>query len=200
LGRATGPNEIPAPRNFVKSNSYNALERGSFAFSLFLAAERFPRIYALQKSATLVQGDTHVKSSSPSEDADECQRGLDRRADLRPDPHVETRSAFAKTFDLKRPQLRLLRRLGQACAGGGFPVEGIETVNVGELKARVGVPQDLAAFHTAQIDGYVIEGHVPAAAVKRLLKQRPTAKGLATPRNAVGLTRHGSERAESGRV
>jgi hypothetical protein len=46
----------------------------------------------------------------------------------------------------------------------------------------------------------VIEGHVPAAAVKRLLKQRPTTKGLATPRNAVGLTRHGSERAESGRV
>ena len=39
----------------------------------------------------------------------------------------------------------------------------------------------LAACHTAEVDGYVLEGHVPAAAVRRLLEKRPTAIGLAVP-------------------
>jgi hypothetical protein len=43
------------------------------------------------------------------------------------------------------------------------------------------VPPDLASCHTADISGYVLEGHVPAEAVKRLLAERPTATGLAVP-------------------
>jgi hypothetical protein len=43
------------------------------------------------------------------------------------------------------------------------------------------VPADLAACHTAEVDGYVLEGHVPALAVRRLLERRPTALGLAVP-------------------
>ena len=46
---------------------------------------------------------------------------------------------------------------------------------------RLGVPQDLASCHSAEIDGYVIEGHVPADAIKRLLVEKPQAKGLAVP-------------------
>src|SRR5207302_5829894 len=49
------------------------------------------------------------------------------------------------------------------------------------IKNRLGVPADLAACHTAEVDGYVLEGHVPAVAVRRLLEQRPTATGLAVP-------------------
>ena len=48
------------------------------------------------------------------------------------------------------------------------------------------VPQELASCHTAEIDGYVIEGHVPADAIKRLLVERPRAKGLAVPGMPVG--------------
>ena len=44
-----------------------------------------------------------------------------------------------------------------------------------------GVPGELAGCHTAMVEGYVIEGHVPAADIKKLLKQRPEAKGLAVP-------------------
>ena len=40
---------------------------------------------------------------------------------------------------------------------------------------------DLASCHTAEVAGYVIEGHVPAATIKRLLAERPQAKGLAVP-------------------
>lgn len=49
------------------------------------------------------------------------------------------------------------------------------------VKARLGVPQDLASCHTAEIGGYLIEGHVPADSIKRLLIEKPSAKGLAVP-------------------
>ena len=74
------------------------------------------------------------------------------------------------------------------CAGwvrhlkdAGFAVRVEETTNLQPVRKRLGVPVDLAACHTAEVDGYVLEGHVPAAAVRRLLEQRPTAIGLAVP-------------------
>ena len=63
----------------------------------------------------------------------------------------------------------------------GFPVRVIVADDVFPLKARLGVPAALSSCHTAEVDGYVIEGHVPPAAVKRLLDQRPAATGLAVP-------------------
>ncbi|MGU3404990.1 DUF411 domain-containing protein [Methylobacterium brachiatum] len=52
---------------------------------------------------------------------------------------------------------------------------------VNPLKVRLGVPRDLASCHTAQVGGYVIEGHVPAGAIKRLLVEKPKGTGLAVP-------------------
>jgi len=49
------------------------------------------------------------------------------------------------------------------------------------VKARLGVPRDLAACHIALVDGYVVEGHVPADAIKRLLAERLKGTGLAVP-------------------
>lgn len=63
----------------------------------------------------------------------------------------------------------------------GFPVTVHETQTVSDQKKRLGVPEALASCHTAVIDGYVIEGHVPAADIKRLLAERPRASGLAVP-------------------
>lgn len=54
------------------------------------------------------------------------------------------------------------------------------------LKARLGVSQNLASCHTATVSGYVIEGHVPAADIQRLLLERPRARGLAVPGMPVG--------------
>ncbi len=48
---------------------------------------------------------------------------------------------------------------------------------VNPLKARLGVPRELASCHTAQVGGYVVEGHVPAGAIKRLLAEKPGALG-----------------------
>jgi hypothetical protein len=70
--------------------------------------------------------------------------------------------------------------------GAGFTVEVVESPDVNRLKVRLGVPQALASCHTAEIAGYVIEGHVPADAIKRLLSDKPQAKGLAVPGMPVG--------------
>jgi hypothetical protein len=68
----------------------------------------------------------------------------------------------------------------------GFPVEELEVADVAPLKTKLGVPAKLASCHTAEIGGYVIEGHVPADAIKRLLAERPQAKGLAVGGMPVG--------------
>ena len=68
----------------------------------------------------------------------------------------------------------------------GFPAEVIETSEINRVKARLGVPDDLASCHTAESGGYVIEGHVPADAIRRLLAEKPTGKGLAVPGMPMG--------------
>ena len=55
-----------------------------------------------------------------------------------------------------------------------------------DVKSKYGVPQRLYSCHTAVIDGYVIEGHVPADLIKRILKERPAIVGLAVPGMLVG--------------
>ena len=68
----------------------------------------------------------------------------------------------------------------------GFDTRLHELSDLAPVKARLAIPPALAACHTAEIDGYVIEGHVPAAVIRRLLAERPTATGLAVPGMPIG--------------
>ena len=70
--------------------------------------------------------------------------------------------------------------------GNGFDVEAIDTNELGAIKAEHGVSQELASCHTALIEGYVIEGHVPASAIEQLLEERPDVVGLTVPGMPVG--------------
>lgn len=63
----------------------------------------------------------------------------------------------------------------------GFPVEVRDVDNVNPVKERVGVPLGKGSCHTAEVGGYFVEGHVPADDVKRLLAEKPDAKGLVVP-------------------
>ena len=54
------------------------------------------------------------------------------------------------------------------------------------VRAQLGMPQKFASCHTAVVEGYVIEGHVPAADIQRLLKDKPQALGLAVPGMPIG--------------
>ena len=101
-----------------------------------------------------------------------------------------TRPATAQGF----PKLTVSKDPTCGCCGGwvehmreaGFTVEVVETATLNQVKARLGVPAMLASCHTGEIAGYVLEGHVPAAEVKRLLTEKPSAKGLAVPGMPVG--------------
>jgi hypothetical protein len=68
----------------------------------------------------------------------------------------------------------------------GFAAKVLDTKDLDAVKRKLGVPDDLAACHTAEISGYVVEGHVPAAALKRFLAEKPNATGLAVPGMPIG--------------
>ena len=63
----------------------------------------------------------------------------------------------------------------------GFSVEVHDVRNVAPFRERFGVPDSVSSCHTAVVGGYAIEGHVPAADIKRLLRERPKAVGIAVP-------------------
>jgi hypothetical protein len=63
----------------------------------------------------------------------------------------------------------------------GFQIDVREVGDVMPIKQRYGVPENLMSCHTAVVSGYAIEGHVPAADIKRLLRERPKLRGLAVP-------------------
>ncbi len=68
----------------------------------------------------------------------------------------------------------------------GFQVEANDVDNLNSVKQRVGLPYGMGSCHTAEVDGYFVEGHVPVEDIKRLLRERPQAKGLAVPGMPVG--------------
>jgi hypothetical protein len=68
----------------------------------------------------------------------------------------------------------------------GFVVTIVDTAAMSEVKAHLGIPTELASCHTAETSGYVIEGHVPAHAIKRLLAAKSPGRGLAVPGMPIG--------------
>jgi hypothetical protein len=103
---------------------------------------------------------------------------------------VILRPAWAATL----PKMVVNRDPNCGCCGAwvehvkaaGFPVEVVEAADLGPLKAKLGVPEQLTSCHTAEVGGYVVEGHVPAGAIAQLLIERPQASGLAVPGMPVG--------------
>lgn len=68
----------------------------------------------------------------------------------------------------------------------GFTVREVNTDDLGSVKREMGIPAALASCHTVVVGSYVVEGHVPADDVKRLLRERPQVRGLAVPGMPIG--------------
>lgn len=68
----------------------------------------------------------------------------------------------------------------------GYEARVIAAPAISAIKEALGVPAAMRSCHTAEIDGYVLEGHVPAAAIARLLRERPKVRGLAVPGMPIG--------------
>src|SRR5262249_32823261 len=96
---------------------------------------------------------------------------------------LQSRAAFAA----REPLLTVHKDPTSACCSGGvrhlqnagFVTRMLDTKDIDAVKKQLGVPDDLAACHTAEVAGYIVEGHVPAAALKRFLAEKPSARGLA---------------------
>lgn len=92
------------------------------------------------------------------------------------------------------PRMAVHRSASCGCCGSwvekmeqaGYPVEVFNEEDLVPLKQALGVPDAMASCHTAIVEGYFIEGHVPADDVARLLMERPDARGLAVPGMPVG--------------
>ncbi len=89
----------------------------------------------------------------------------------------------------KLPELEVFKSPFCGCCGSwieymkaaGFPVKVTAVTDTTLTRKRLGLPDRFASCHTSTIAGYVLEGHVPAAEVKRLLAMKPKALGLAVP-------------------
>lgn len=92
------------------------------------------------------------------------------------------------------PTVKVYRSPTCGCCGkwvshleeNGFRVDVEEIDDVTPVKMANAVPGQLASCHTAIVDGYVVEGHVPASDVERLLRERPAVNGLAVPGMPIG--------------
>lgn len=68
----------------------------------------------------------------------------------------------------------------------GFEVNVVNTADLSAVKQKYGVPHNMQSCHTAVVDGYFIEGHVPIEAVQKLLAERPAIDGIALPNMPAG--------------
>lgn len=93
-----------------------------------------------------------------------------------------------------RPAMRVHRDPSCGCCEAwvahvrrsGFEARIEVTDDIDAVKRRLGVPAALASCHTAEIDGYLVEGHVPAEVIEKLLAERPAIRGLAVPGMPIG--------------
>jgi hypothetical protein len=68
----------------------------------------------------------------------------------------------------------------------GFTVREVNTDDLSTVKREMGIPARLASCHTVMVGGYLVEGHVPAGDVKRLLREKPKVRGIAVPGMPIG--------------
>lgn len=81
----------------------------------------------------------------------------------------------------KNPQCGCCEGHAEHLRRNGIDVKSVATHDLALLRQKHGVPTELVGCHMLLIDGYVVEGHVPASVVKRLLTERPAIKGISLP-------------------
>ncbi|GAM59122.1 copG protein [Vibrio ishigakensis] len=109
-----------------------------------------------------------------------------------------TSLSYAAKFDVemyKSPQCGCCTEWAEILEAKGYQVEIHEQNQWNDVKQKFGMPAKMTSCHTAIIDGYLIEGHVPEREIARLLKERPEGvKGLAAPgmpMHSPGMAREG---------
>jgi hypothetical protein len=86
----------------------------------------------------------------------------------------------------KDPNCGCCGKWAEHMRAAGFTVKEVATERMDLVKEDAGVPQALGSCHTAKVGGYVVEGHVPAPDVRRMLTERPPIRGLSAPGMPLG--------------
>jgi hypothetical protein len=86
----------------------------------------------------------------------------------------------------KSPTCSCCSKWVEHMTAAGFKVTAHDTSDMQAVKTKLGVPEAMASCHTSVINGYIIEGHVPAADIERLLRDKPKVAGLAVPGMVTG--------------
>ena len=110
---------------------------------------------------------------------------------------VGAQAAGAKEVTLyKDPQCGCCEGYAAYLKENGFDVKVVNTGNLAAINTALGVPDELQACHTAMIDGYVVEGHVPVDAINRLLADKPNITGISLPGMPAGSPGMNGEKTE----
>lgn len=102
--------------------------------------------------------------------------------------------ALITTFSFAKDAMTVYKSASCGCCGkwvdhmkeNGYKVKTIIKEDMSSVKNRLGVPQKLSSCHTAVINGYIVEGHVPSDVVDKMLKEKPNIKGIASPGMPIG--------------
>ena len=86
----------------------------------------------------------------------------------------------------KNPQCSCCEGYAAYLRDNGFDVEVKPTTDLAEISRKAGVPEQMEGCHTAFIDGYVVDGHVPVAVIEKLLTERPAIAGITLPGMPMG--------------
>ena len=113
------------------------------------------------------------------------QKAYSRRATIGLLTSVSLLPLFAACSEAKAKTIVVHKDANCGCCNGwvkhidqaGFKTDVRNVTDLAEVKKRLGVPDALASCHTGEVDGYVIEGHVPAEAIQKLLAEKPKARG-----------------------
>lgn len=107
---------------------------------------------------------------------------------------VANTQAISPTRQIENQHATVYRSPECTCCGGwinhlktqGFKIKDFRTPDIEAVKQKYNVPDNLTSCHTAIVNGYVIEGHVPAQDIKRLLQEKPNVIGLSVPQMPMG--------------
>ena len=111
------------------------------------------------------------------------------------EPAFATSASLAAQPASDAPVVTVYKNPTCACCGewaehlkeNGFRVEMKEGADLTRVKQQLGVSMDMASCHTAEVGGYVLEGHVPADVIRQLLAEKPQIRGLAVPGMPAGV-------------
>lgn len=98
-----------------------------------------------------------------------------------PAAQAQTADAGRSMTVVKTPWCGCCGAWAERMREAGFAVTVEEADDLAPVRQAAGVPDGVAGCHTARVGGYVIEGHVPAVAIEKLLAERPAVTGIAAP-------------------